>query len=362
MQRFWQICLFLPRINVCLLTLFLGLYSCFRPFFCWLERHVFWKMPVNLIQYRGTVEIFNNQHFVFGLRHKSQSLLIHTHSNVVSHYACFFHNSFLLLVILAVFLTWKLNSCKGSNNSPGSTFLVAVINIWLATWFYRLLLLLSGDVELNLGPKRNSSDVFSICHRNLNSMSAHSYAKVFLLKAYISIHKFDIICITETYLYSITPSNDSHLEICGYILVHSDHPSNNNRKGSWIYYKNFLPLRILNVQYLQESICFELKPAGKTCNFLSLYRSPSQSQDDFETFIENLELNLENSVQRNPFLVAAIRDFNAKSSNYFCQDKNNFEEDATEHLTSQFGLHQVIKQQTHILDISSSYIDLILMS
>ena len=112
---------------------------------------------------------------------------------------------------------------------------------------------------------------------------------------------------------------------------------------------------------MQESICFELKPAGKTCNFLSLYRSPSQSQDDFETFIENLELNLENSVQRNPFLVAAIRDFNAKSSNYFCQDKNNFEEDATEHLTSQFGLHQVIKQQTHILDISSSYIDLILM-
>ena len=63
-------------------------------------------------------------------------------------------------------------------------------------------------------------------------MSAHSYAKVFLLKAYISIHKFDIICITETYLDSITPSNDSHLEICGYILVHSDHPSNNNREGS----------------------------------------------------------------------------------------------------------------------------------
>ena len=48
---------------------------------------------------------------------------------------------------------------------------------------------------------------------------------------------------------------------------------------------------------LQESICFELKTGDKTCDFLSLYRSPSQSQDDFEAFTENLELNLENLVR-----------------------------------------------------------------
>ena len=47
-------------------------------------------------------------------------------------------------------------------------------------------LLLSGDVKLNPGPKRNSSTAFSICHRDLNSKSAHIYAKVFLLKAYIA--------------------------------------------------------------------------------------------------------------------------------------------------------------------------------
>ena len=82
-----------------------------------------------------------------------------------------------------------------------------------------------------------------------------------------------------------------------------------------IYYKNFLPSRILNVQYLQKSTCFELKIDNKTCYFLSLYRSPNQSQDDSETFTENLELNLVNLVQRNPFLVVAIGDFNAKSSN-----------------------------------------------
>ena len=67
-------------------------------------------------------------------------------------------------------------------------------------------------------------------------------------------------------------------------------------------------------------------------------------------------------MQRNPFLVVAIGDFNAKSSNWFCHDKTNFEGDAIENLTSQFGLHQVIKEPTHILDTSSSCIDLIFTS
>ena len=78
-------------------------------------------------------------------------------------------------------------------------------------------------------------------------------------------------------------------------------------------------------------------------------------------FTENLELNLENLVQRNPFLVVAIGDFNVKSSNWFCQDKTN-EGDATEYKTSQFGLLQVIKEPTHILDTSSSCIELIFTS
>ena len=234
-----------------------------------------------------------------------------------------------------MFLILRLNSSKRSSNSCVSPFLVVIIKTWLAIWFCSLLLLLSGDAELNPGSNHNYSNAFSICHWNLISISAHNYAKVFLLKVYIAIHKFGIICVSETYLDSSTLTDDSNLEISGYTLVHSDHPSDNKRGGGGcIYYKNVLPLRILNVQYLQESICFELKIANKSCNFLSVYRSPSQS-----TFTDNLELNLENLEQRNPFLVVAIRDFNAKSSNWSCHDKTNFEGDAIENLTSQFGLH-----------------------
>ena len=67
-------------------------------------------------------------------------------------------------------------------------------------------------------------------------------------------------------------------------------------------------------------------------------------------------------MQRNLFLVVAFRDFNAKSSNWFCQDKINFEEDAIENLISLFGSYQMIKKPTHILDTSSSCTDLIFKS
>ena len=47
---------------------------------------------------------------------------------------------------------------------------------------------------------------------------------------------------------------------------------------------------------------------NKPCNFIALYRSPSQSQDQFESFKENLELNLESAVQNN-FLSSNPRRF-----------------------------------------------------
>ena len=64
--------------------------------------------------------------------------------------------------------------------------------IWSLLWLYSLLILLSTDVELNPGPKRAFTRNISICHWNLNSISAHNYIKLFLRKAYIAMHKFDI--------------------------------------------------------------------------------------------------------------------------------------------------------------------------
>ena len=209
-------------------------------------------------------------------------------------------------------------------------------------------------MEVNPAPKRTSTSNISICHWNLNSISAHNYTKSFLLKAYIAFHKFDIIYLSETYLDSSTTSDDDNLAISGYNLIRSDHPSNNKRGGVCIYYKNFLPLRVLGIQYLQECINFELNIGGKICNFISLYRSPSQTQDEFEKFIDNLELNLETLCQNNPFLIVLIGDLNAKSKNWYSHDKTSHEGNEIENVTAQFGLQQIIKEPTIISNTSSS--------
>ena len=121
-------------------------------------------------------------------------------------------------------------------------------------------------------------------------------------------------------------------------------------------------MRVLGIQYLQECINFELNIGGKICNFISLYRSPSQTQDEFEKFIDNLELNLETLCQNNPFLIVLIGDLNAKSKNWYSHDKTSHEGNEIENVTAQFGLQQIIKEPTHISNTSSSCIDLIFTS
>ena len=58
----------------------------------------------------------------------------------------------------------------------------------------------------------------------------------------------------------------------------------------------------------------------------------------------------------------ALGDFNAKSSNWYNKDITSDEGRKTETVTSQNGLQQEINKPTHILNYSSSCIDLIFNS
>ena len=57
-----------------------------------------------------------------------------------------------------------------------------------------------------------------------------------------------------------------------------------------------------------------------------------------------------------------LGDFNAKCTNWYKHDKTNFEGIVLENISSQCGLYQVINEPTHILENSSSCIDLIFTS
>ena len=107
------------------------------------------------------------------------------------------------------------------------TYLLIRWNLLEYIWHASRIIILSGDIESNARPKHSfSSQGLTICHWNLNSLSSHMYKKVSLLSDYISVQKFDTICLSASYLSSEISPNDANLEILGYNLIRNDHPSN----------------------------------------------------------------------------------------------------------------------------------------
>ena len=67
---------------------------------------------------------------------------------------------------------------------------------------------------------------------------------------YISINKFDITSLWETYLDSGISSDNDILELPGCNLVRIDNPTNTKRGGVCIYYHNSLTLKVIDILFL----------------------------------------------------------------------------------------------------------------
>ena len=70
----------------------------------------------------------------------------------------------------------------------------------------QLLLVCSGDIEINPGPKTKNQ--ISFCHWNLNGLAAHNFAKVSPLQALSVTHDYNIICLLETFFHSSISNDD----------------------------------------------------------------------------------------------------------------------------------------------------------
>ena len=182
------------------------------------------------------------------------------------------------------------------------------------------LLLLHEDIESNPGPRNSKNHLPSFCHWNLNSLPAHNFSKMLLLKAYNAIYKYDFICLSETFLDSSIPSDHVSLELEGYKLVRADHPNNVKRGGVCIYYKESLPVRVINLPYLQEALLLELNDQNKKIIISSLYRSSSQNSEEFESFLTNFEHLLSDINARKPSVSVILGDFNARSTSWWSSD------------------------------------------
>ena len=126
----------------------------------------------------------------------------------------------IMIAKLCVMKTWSsITKAKFQNSF--------VLSFFLLITFLSLLLILSNDVELNPGPKKdNSKRNFSIAHWNFNSIATQNFAKLSQLEAYNTLHGYDLICLSETWLDSITPIDSNDLSLNGYILHGVDDPDN----------------------------------------------------------------------------------------------------------------------------------------
>ena len=106
----------------------------------------------------------------------------------------------------------------------------------------KLLLIYCSDVESNPGPKKQHR--ISFCHWNLNGLAAHNSNEVSLLQAISVSKKYDLICLSETFLDPSIDSSDERTTIEGYNLLRADHPSNKKGEESALIIRNiFLSLK-----------------------------------------------------------------------------------------------------------------------
>ena len=119
-----------------------------------------------------------------------------------------------------------------------------------------------------------------------------------------------MICLSESYLDSSVSSDNDNLYIRDYNkLVRADHPGNIKRGGVCVYFKESLPVSCLPNPYLKECLIFEVSINNKRGYVVSMYRSPSQTSDDFNSFITNLEKLVVNISSSNPRFILMIGDY-----------------------------------------------------
>ena len=76
------------------------------------------------------------------------------------------------------------------------------------------------------------------CHWNLDSITVNNFIKIPLIEAYNSVYNYDIIALSEAYLDSSIPNESISLTGFSKDIYRSDHPSDVNRGGVCLYFKD----------------------------------------------------------------------------------------------------------------------------
>ena len=80
--------------------------------------------------------------------------------------------------------------------------------------------------------KTKPNDNLLVYHWNMNSIPSHNFQKIAVRESFVAMHKFDIICMSESFLNNSYEDNDLNLN--GYSFLRAEHPSN-AKKGEFVF-------------------------------------------------------------------------------------------------------------------------------
>ena len=95
-----------------------------------------------------------------------------------------------------------------------------------------------------------------------------------------------MVCLSETYLDSSYAYDNTQLK--DFTLIRADNPHNCKTGGVSIYFKEHLVVLPVSPLNLNECLVLEINIQNKK-RIISLYRSPSQSKDEFDQLLLNFE-------------------------------------------------------------------------
>ena len=219
------------------------------------------------------------------------------------------------------------------------------------------LLMQCGAIEVNPGLKYSS---LTFCHWNLNGLTAYDNIKISLLQAYVTQYNCDIIFLSETFLNSSIQNYDDRIKIDGYNLIRSDHPTDSKRGGVCIYYKKHISLiKRDDICTLENCLVTEIRSQNEKCFLTCLYRSPSQSHNEFENFSKKFDILFSQINGEFPICLVVTGHFNAQCSRWGRNDITNIAGKEIDFLKSSAGYTQIIDNSIHVMNKSQSCIDLI---
>ena len=88
-----------------------------------------------------------------------------------------------------------------------------------------------------------------------------------------------------------------------------------------MYFKDSLAIKQRkDLQILDECIISELTIGRKKVFFVVVYGSPSQNAESFYSFLENLELIIQNLKDKRPHCIILTGDFNCRLDSWWVED------------------------------------------